>query len=371
MCKGAVLSHTPPCLLATAAGAAAAWAFTPARVKTAQAGLPPCQANQSRPRDSPPGRAMTRRPRAAALLAITLAAAFTAAVTAQDCDPTGEGLVGCCPGTRQYEGEGRTGGPWMAARGWAGALAPSARPAPTPSRHPSPLSECECGGCVTETQGCFYAGIVATQAGGRAGREGGCAKGARAGRGDRWEGRARGPDVGRDPPCLPHFSQGYCYGHPGGSLPPPPPPKDAATPAPTDAATPTPTDAATPAPTDTVKAAPTDAAMPEATPLETMEAATPSPTAVATPAPTPPETTAPAATPRPGTPVAAASTTPDPSPPTDTPAPAADQCDPNGTGATGCCPGTPQYDVCECWGCLEPSGECQYAVLVGTQAREA
>ena len=111
--------------------------------------------------------------------------------------------------------------------------------------------------------------------------------------------------------------------------------------------------------------------MPEATPLETMEAATPSPTAVATPAPTPPETTAPAATPPPGTPVAAASTTPDPSPPTDTPAPAADQCDPNGTGATGCCPGTPQYDVCECWGCLEPSGECQYAVLVGTQAREA
>ena len=101
-----------------------------------------------------------------------------------------------------------------------------------------------------------------------------------------------------------------------------------------------------------------------------MEAATPSPTAVATPAPTPPVTTITAATPLPGTPAATASTTPDPSPPSDTPAPAADQCDPNGTGATGCCPGTPQYDVCECWGCLEPSGECQYAVLVGTQARE-
>ena len=137
------------------------------------------------------------------------------------------------------------------------------------------------------------------------------------------------------------------------------------TPAPTPGATET-----TPKPTDAATPPSTEVATPEATPLETMEAATPSPTAVATPAPTPPETTTPAATPPPETPAASASTTPDPSPPSDTPAPAADQCDPNGTGATGCCPGTPQYDVCECWGCLEPSGECQYAVLVGTQARE-
>ena len=128
VCRGAVLSHTPPCPLATAAGAAAAWAFTPARVKTTQAGLPPCQANQSRPRGSPPGRAMTRRPRAAALLAITLAAAFAAAVTAQDCDPFGKGFVGCCPGTRQYEGEGRTGAPWVASRGWAGGRPRAVRP---------------------------------------------------------------------------------------------------------------------------------------------------------------------------------------------------------------------------------------------------